>query len=139
MEQKDNIKNVAKIECLNSELISLNDMIYHHKELLAQMEKRANKVKEEIKRLEMMNVKFQYETLKEKHPDAVLMFRCGDFYEMYNQDAIDVAKITGITLCNNNKTWTALAGFPRHALDVYLPKIIRAGKRVAICDMIYKF
>ena len=82
----------------------------------------------------------QFFSLKEKHPDALLLFRCGDFYETYCDDAIDAAKILGITLTrrnNGNSTAaTEMAGFPHHALDTYLPKLIRAGRRVAICDQL---
>lgn len=78
----------------------------------------------------------QFNDLKKKHPDALLLFRCGDFYETYEQDAVDASKILGITLTKNSKTGISMAGFPYHALDTYLPKLIRAGKRVAICDQI---
>ncbi len=84
----------------------------------------------------------QFFDLKAKHPDAVLLFRCGDFYETYCEDALVAAQILGITLTrrNNGKSETAsgaeMAGFPHHALDTYLPKLIRAGKRVAICDQL---
>ena len=83
----------------------------------------------------------QFYSLKEKHPDAVLLFRCGDFYETYAQDAVQAAEILGITLTrrNNGKNGAQaleMAGFPHHALDVYLPKLIRAGRRVAICDQL---
>ena len=83
----------------------------------------------------------QFYSLKEKHPDAVLLFRCGDFYETYAQDAVEASQILGITLTrrNNGKSGTAtleMAGFPHHALDTYLPKLIRAGRRVAICDQL---
>ena len=83
----------------------------------------------------------QFYDLKGKHPDAVLLFRCGDFYETYGADAIDAAEILGITLTkrNNGKEGAAqieMAGFPHHALDTYLPKLIRAGRRVAICDQL---
>ncbi|MBQ0018903.1 MAG: DNA mismatch repair protein MutS [Bacteroidales bacterium] len=83
----------------------------------------------------------QFFELKEKHPDAVLLFRCGDFYETYGQDAVEASQILGITLTrrNNNKeflTNTEMAGFPYHALDTYLPRLIRAGRRVAICDQL---
>lgn len=73
--------------------------------------------------------------LKSKHPDALLLFRCGDFYESYDEDAKECAKVLGITLtkCMDG---TVMAGFPHHALDTYLPKLIRAGKRVAICDQL---
>ena len=84
----------------------------------------------------------QFYELKGKHPDAVLLFRCGDFYETYSQDAEKASKILGITLTKSSHTKDAdgkplsMAGFPYHALDTYLPKLIRAGERVAICDQL---
>ena len=81
----------------------------------------------------------QFLDLKAKHPDAVMLFRCGDFYETYSTDAIIAAEILGITLTKraNGKVKTIeMAGFPHHALDTYLPKLVRAGKRVAICDQL---
>lgn len=82
----------------------------------------------------------QFFSMKAKHPDALLLFRCGDFYETYHDDAIDAAKVLGITLTKRNNGGNsgeiAMAGFPHHALDTYLPKLIRAGKRVAICDQL---
>ena len=82
----------------------------------------------------------QFFDLKSKHPDAILLFRCGDFYETYAQDAIEAADILGITLTKRNNgregESTAMAGFPHHALDTYLPKLVRAGRRVAICDQL---
>lgn len=84
----------------------------------------------------------QFYDLKAKHPDAIMLFRCGDFYETYCDDAILASEILGITLTkrSNGKTDTfapiEMAGFPFHALDTYLPKLIRAGKRVAICDQL---
>lgn len=78
----------------------------------------------------------QFRELKTKHPDALLLFRCGDFYETYEQDAREAADILGIVLTKNSKSGIAMAGFPFHALDTYLPKLIRAGKRVAICDQL---
>ena len=81
----------------------------------------------------------QFFDLKAKHPDAVLLFRCGDFYETYCEDAVTAAKILGITLTHRNNGYNKgdeMAGFPHHALDTYLPKLIRAGKRVAICDQL---
>ena len=80
--------------------------------------------------------------LKQKHTDALLLFRCGDSYETYRDDAQKASKILGITLTKSGKTQDidgkplAMAGFPYHALDTYLPKLIRAGQRVAICDPI---
>lgn len=84
----------------------------------------------------------QYNDLKKKHPDAMLLFRCGDFYETYKDDAVKASNILGITLTRysqrNEEDGSALrmAGFPYHALDTFLPKLIRAGERVAICDQI---
>lgn len=81
----------------------------------------------------------QFYALKEKHPDALLLFRCGDFYETYCEDAIAAAKILGITLTRRNNGASRgdeMAGFPHHALDTYLPKLVRAGRRVAICDQL---
>ena len=83
----------------------------------------------------------QFYDLKAKHPDALLLFRCGDFYETYAQDAVEASAILGITLTrrNNGKDnmpSTEMAGFPHHALDTYLPKLVRAGRRVAICDQL---
>ena len=81
----------------------------------------------------------QFLDLKAKHPDAVMLFRCGDFYETYSTDAIITAEILGITLtkrANGKGKTIEMAGFPHHALDTYLPKLVRAGKRVAICDQL---
>lgn len=82
----------------------------------------------------------QFFSLKGKHPDALLLFRCGDFYETYCQDAVEASRILGITLTKRNNGGsgdvTEMAGFPHHALDTYLPKLIRAGRRVAICDQL---
>ena len=81
----------------------------------------------------------QFFDLKAKHPDAVMLFRCGDFYETYCEDAITASRILGITLTHRNNGYNKgdeMAGFPHHALDTYLPKLIRAGKRVAICDQL---
>lgn len=78
----------------------------------------------------------QFQELKAKHPEAVLLFRCGDFYESYMEDAEVLAQILGITLTKRTSDKVSMAGFPYHALDTYLPRLIRAGKRVAICDQI---
>ena len=83
----------------------------------------------------------QFFDLKAKHPDAILLFRCGDFYETYSTDATEAADILGITLTKRNNGGKAdepipMAGFPYHALDTYLPKLVRAGRRVAICDQL---
>ncbi|MDA3823121.1 MAG: DNA mismatch repair protein MutS [Bacteroidales bacterium] len=81
----------------------------------------------------------QYNTIKAKHPDAILLFRVGDFYETFSEDAIRAADILGITLtrrANGAASFVELAGFPHHALDTYLPKLVRAGQRVAICEQL---
>ena len=81
----------------------------------------------------------QYFDIKAKHPDAILLFRVGDFYEMYGEDAVIGAEIVGIVLThrsNGAAKSMEMAGFPFHALDTYLPKLVRAGKRVAICDQL---
>lgn len=81
----------------------------------------------------------QYMEMKKKHPDAILLFRVGDFYETFSEDAIAASEILGITLtrrANGSAQYVELAGFPHHALDTYLPKLVRAGKRVAICEQL---
>jgi DNA mismatch repair protein MutS len=82
----------------------------------------------------------QFFNLKKKHPDALMLFRCGDFYETYCEDAVEASRILGITLTKRNNgagvKGDEMAGFPYHALDSYLPKLIRAGRRVAICDQL---
>lgn len=81
----------------------------------------------------------QYYQIKEKHPDAILLFRVGDFYETFEEDAVKTSKIVGITLtkrANGSASYVELAGFPYHALDTYLPKLVRAGQRVAICEQL---
>jgi len=81
----------------------------------------------------------QFNEIKAKHPDAILLFRCGDFYETFSTDAIQASQILGITLtkrANGSGKTIELAGFPHHALDTYLPKLVRAGRRVAICDQL---
>ena len=94
------------------------------------------------KKEELTPMMKQFYELKAKHPDALLLFRCGDFYETYNDDAIVASDILGITLTKRSSvagtsaSGTAMAGFPFHALDTYLPKLVRAGKRVAICDQL---
>ena len=81
----------------------------------------------------------QYQEMKKKHPDAILMFRVGDFYEIFGKDAVEASEVLGITLtrrANGRENYIELAGFPHHALDTYLPKLVRAGKRVAICEQL---
>lgn len=80
----------------------------------------------------------QYKEMKAKHPDAILLFRVGDFYETFGEDAIETSKILGTILTKpmNSKPGVTLTGFPHHALDTYLPKLVRAGKLVAICEQL---
>src|ERR1043166_1759922 len=81
----------------------------------------------------------QYFSIKAKYPDALLLFRLGDFYETFGEDAVKASSILGIVLtrrANGSATFIELAGFPHHALDTYLPKLVRAGMRVAICDQL---
>lgn len=85
--------------------------------------------------MEQKTILQQYEAMKAKHPDAVLLFRCGDFFEAYEIDAETIARELGITL-NTRKDGVKYAGFPLHAFDTYLPRLIRKGCRVAICDQL---
>ncbi|MFN5842158.1 MAG: DNA mismatch repair protein MutS, partial [Bacteroidota bacterium] len=81
----------------------------------------------------------QYNSIKAKYPDAILLFRVGDFYETFGEDAIKASAVLGIVLtkrANGAAATVELAGFPHHALDTYLPKLVRAGYRVAICDQL---
>ena len=78
----------------------------------------------------------QWKEIKAQYPTALLLFSVGEFYEAYNEDAKDATKILGITLTNFGKSNIPMCGFPFHALDSYLPKLVREGKRVAICDQI---
>ena len=80
-------------------------------------------------------MKKQFRELKAMHPDALLLFRVGDFYETYEEDAKTAARVLGITLTKSSDG-TRLAGFPHHALDTYLPRLISAGNRLAICDQL---
>jgi len=114
--------------------------LFSKKELSLSHQSKYNKDKlcmnEDIVLTPMMK---QFLDLKAKHPDAVMLFRCGDFYETYSTDAIVAAEILGITLtkrANGKGKTIEMAGFPHHALDTYLPKLVRAGKRVAICDQL---
>ena len=78
----------------------------------------------------------QFKDIKQQYPDALLLFRVGDFYEAYQQDAQDATKILGITLTHRGRSKMLFCGFPFHALNTYLPKLVRAGRRVAICDQL---
>ena len=121
--------------------------LYESEDEISNAKEETPSTKEETKKAEEVKVELspilkQFYELKTKHPDAVLLFRCGDFYETYGIDAEETSKILGITLTKSIKQKDkdgkplSLAGFPYHALDTYLPKLIRAGKRVAICDQL---
>lgn len=75
-----------------------------------------------------------YQDMKGKYPDAIILYRVGDFYETYCEDAATCAEILGITLTTHKEPSYRMAGFPKHALDIYLPKLVRAGHRIAICE-----
>ncbi len=95
--------------------------------------------KKEAKKVVLTPLMKQYYAIKEKHPNAILLFRVGDFYETFSDDAIKTSEILGITLtkrANGSASSVELAGFPHHALDTYLPKLVRAGQRVAVCDQL---
>lgn len=83
---------------------------------------------------EIYNAPSYYRDMKGKHPDAILLYRVGDFYETYCEDAATCAEILGITLTTRREPSYRMAGFPKYALDIYLPKLVRAGHRVAICE-----
>ena len=135
---------------LEAEKKKLEEMKRQNSPEQKEKEKQEEKAKEEATKAETKAVAAialspmvkQFIDLKKKHPDALLLFRCGDFYETYKEDAEKASKILGITLTKSTKTKDekgkplAMAGFPYHALDTYLPKLIRAGQRVAICDQI---
>lgn len=112
------------------------------KEQASEQKKQDEKKEEKTGKAAISPLVRQYLDLKKKHPDAILLFRCGDFYETYKDDAVKASNILGITLTKSNGRKDdegkplAMAGFPYHALDTYLPKLIRAGERVAICDQL---
>lgn len=129
----------AVVEGVNSDgtyNLSYPNMLGINTQLIGISEKDIKSITSEQPKLErpespMMK---QFKGIKEQYPDAVLLFRVGDFYELYDTDAEEGSKILGITLAKNH--WGKMAGFPFHALDTYLPKLVRAGKRVAICDQL---
>ena len=129
--------NKELIKQLENELSFVSKTYQNAKAVSDELFLRQQSIKKKIESIKSQHKVVTYNELKAKHPDAILLFRCGDFYESYDDDAVDVAKILGITLCGHSGIWTNLVGFPHHALDNYLPKLIRAGKRVAICDEIY--
>ena len=128
--------NKELIKQLENELSFVNKTYQNAKAVSDALFQRQQSIEKKIESIKAQEKVVTYHEIKAKHPDAILLFRCGDFYESYENDAVDIAKILGITLCSHNGIWTNLAGFPHHALDTYLPKLIRAGKRVAIADEI---
>jgi len=128
--------NKELIKQLENELSFVNKAYQNAKAVSDSLFQRQQYIEKKIESIKVQEKVVTYHELKAKHPDAILLFRCGDFYESYEDDAVDIANILGITLCNNNGIWSNLAGFPHNALDVYLPKLIRAGRRVAIADKI---
>ena len=113
------------------------DVVTNNKEEERQVEKSQKEDAQKEKTQKPTGIQKQWNDLKAMHPEALLLFRVGDFYEMYNQDARKGAEILGITLTKRHDgAFKELAGFPHHALDTYLPKLIRAGERVAICDQL---
>lgn len=131
-----------KFECdkYRIELVESEDEISNAKEETPTTKEETKKAEEA--KVELSPILKQFYEFKAKHSDAVLLFRCGDFYETYGFDAWEVSKILGITLTKSFKQKDkdgkplALAGFPHYAIDNYLPKLIKAGKRVAICDQL---
>lgn len=123
-------------------LVESEDETSNTKEEVSIPKAETQKAEAEEVKVELSPMLKQFYELKAKHHDAILLFSCGDFYETYGEDAEDVSKILGITLTKSIKQKDkdgkplSLAGFPHHALDTYLPKLIRAGKRVAICDQL---
>ena len=128
--------NKELIKQLENELSFVNKTYQNAKAVSEALFQRQQSIEKKIESIKAQEKVVTYHELKAKNPDAIILFRCGDFYESYENDAVDIAKILGITLCNHNGIFSFSAGFPHHALDTYLPKLIRAGKRVAICDMI---
>lgn len=113
------------------------DVVTKNKEGHQQKEKDQKEESRNEKTQKLTGIQKQWNDMKAMHPDALLLFRVGDFYEMYNQDARKGADILGITLTKwSSGNFKELAGFPHHALDTYLPKLIRAGERIAICDQL---
>ena len=128
--------NKELIKQLENELSFVNKAYQNAKAVSDSLFQRQQYIEKKIESIKVQEKVVTYHELKAKHPDAILLFLCGDFYESYEDDAVDISNILGITLCNNKGIWSNLAGFPHNALDVYLPKLIRAGRRVAIADKI---
>lgn len=122
--------------CAEIAFDSLEDCMKHYKVGEYAEDVKADSKQQEQQQPELTPIEKQWEKLKAKHPDALLLFRCGDFYEAYEDDAKACAEILGITLTRRIKGGKQMAGFPYHALDSYQPKLVRAGKRIAICDQL---
>jgi hypothetical protein len=161
-EDKNEYKKVLAATLFEDQLRSRQEAIQQEQAKKQEEEKRQNspeqkakeereeKAKEELTKAETKAVAAialapilrQYDDIKKKHPDALLLFRTGDFYQTYRDDARKASNILGITLTRNDQIKDRegkpleSAGFPQHALDTYLPKLIRAGQRVAICDQL---
>ena len=128
------------IKELRNELLFANKMYASLKEQMDSVARHKENLKQKIKNLEETATEEFINEFKQKHSeDIIVLFRCGDFYECYGKDAVEISVTLGITL-NMDKTdkgiRSCVTGFPHHALDTYLPKLIRAGKRVAIADEI---
>ncbi len=134
--------HVSKLVCKTNQtflILQQNVLLFKHYYLKSLYLCRQNTKKMAKKEGQLTPMMQQFFDLKKKHPDAILLFRCGDFYETYCDDAVIASRILGITLTKRNNGYNKgdeMAGFPHHALDTYLPKLIRAGKRVAICDQL---
>lgn len=150
---KDQVKNIFKTNAfetaleltrdLRGEYISENGvkswnaLVAYYKKANIQPDK--TQVAEPGEKYSVASLMNQFEEEKKKHPDAILLFRVGDFYEMFGKDAIEASEVLGITLTrrmNGKADPIELAGFPHHSLDTYLPKLVREGKRVAICEQL---
>ena len=132
MATTNNNDNAVKV--LKSELAFVTQMYQDSKKVTDGLYERIGKIKKQIEDLKIERLKADYKALKEKHPYAILLFRRGDFYESYNEDAATIATILGVHLNIKIGAWECVTSFPHYAIDEYLPKLIRAGKRVAICD-----
>lgn len=118
---------------LQKELNVINDLIGQHRQSISNMENIVRDIKKRMKEIESKISVQCFLDMKKRFPDAVILARCGDFYESYMDDAKVLNSVLKIALTKSEK-WEFLAGFPFHSLDDYLPKLIRAGYRVVICD-----
>lgn len=125
---------------IQSEIKRTNAVSSRAKAKAEKPKEETKEVKQENQITEISSIDEQYIEMKKKHPDALLLFRVGDFYEIFNEDAKIASEVLDITLTyrTHKDKKTMLAGFPHHALDTYLPKLVRAGHRVAICEQLEK-